>query len=181
MQRGHLAESSGTGAVQNTQNLNPGGGVTGPSPSDRKRLARAMIPPPAARGRLQKNRNGSGTTKRSAPKAITSSPPTKSWGRIPRVPRQCLYSFDTAREILGLTTEYEQLLSAMIVEKKAKVSELTGKRGKEKQLAGLQSDIRFLEVEIERYQQGMALFRSRNLPRVGRWGRAETEETKEEP
>ena len=80
-----------------------------------------------------------------------------------------------------MTTEYEQLLSAMIVEKKAKVSELTGKRGKEKQLAGLQSDIRFLEVEIERYQQGMALFRSRNLPRVGRWGRAETEETKEEP
>jgi hypothetical protein len=80
-----------------------------------------------------------------------------------------------------MTTEYEQLLSSMIADKKAKLVELTGKRGKDKQLAGLRSDIRFLEVEIERYQQGMALFRSKNLPKVGRWGKPETEETKEEP
>jgi hypothetical protein len=69
----------------------------------------------------------------------------------------------------------------MIGEKKAKMAELTGKPGKAKQIAGLQSDIRFLEVEIERYQQGMALFRSKNLPKVGRWGKPETEEHKEEP
>jgi hypothetical protein len=80
-----------------------------------------------------------------------------------------------------LTTEYEQLLSAMIAEKKAKMAELKEKPGKAKQIAGLQSDIRFLEVEIERYQQGMALFRSKNLPKVGRWGKPETEERKEEP
>jgi len=80
-----------------------------------------------------------------------------------------------------LTTEYEQLLAAMITEKKAKMAELKGRSGKEKQMAGLQSDIRFLEVEMERYQQGMALFRSKNLPKVGRWGRPETEEHKEEP
>jgi len=61
------------------------------------------------------------------------------------------------------------------------MAELTGKSGKEKQVVGLQSDIRFLEVEIERYQQGMALFRSKNLPKVGRWGKPETEEHKEEP
>ena len=80
-----------------------------------------------------------------------------------------------------MTTEYEQLLSAMITEKKAKMAELKGRPGKEKRMAGLQSDIRFLEVEIERYQQGMALFRSKNIPKVGRWGRPETEEHKEEP
>ena len=75
-----------------------------------------------------------------------------------------------------MTTEYEQLLSAMVVEKKAKVAELTGKKGKDKELAALSSDIRFLEVEIQRYQQGMSLFRTKNLPKVGRWGRPETQE-----
>ncbi len=78
-----------------------------------------------------------------------------------------------------MTTEYEQLLSAMVSEKKAKVAELTGKKGKDKELAGLASDIRFLEVEIQRYQQGLSIFRSKNLPKVGRWGRPETEEKKE--
>jgi arginine utilization protein RocB len=79
-----------------------------------------------------------------------------------------------------MTTEYEQLLASMIAEKKAKAAELTGKTGKEKELAGLASDIRFLEVEAQRYQQGMALFRSKNLPKVGRWGRPEAEEAREE-
>ncbi len=79
-----------------------------------------------------------------------------------------------------MTTEYEQLLSAMVNEKKAKVAELTGKKGKQKELSGLLSDIRFLEVEIQRYQQGMALFRSKELPKVGRWGKPEIEEKKEE-
>ena len=79
-----------------------------------------------------------------------------------------------------MTTEYEQLLAAMVAEKKAKVAELTGKKGMEKELAALRSDIRFVEVELQRYQQGMALFRSKNLPRVGRWGKPETEESKEE-
>ncbi len=78
-----------------------------------------------------------------------------------------------------MTTEYEQLLSAMVNEKKAKVAELTGKKGKQKELSGLLSDIRFLEVEIQRYQQGMALFRSKELPKVGRWGKPESEEKKE--
>ncbi len=79
-----------------------------------------------------------------------------------------------------MTTEYEQLLSKMVEEKKAKLVELTGKRGKEKESASLMSDIRFLEVELQRYQQGMALFRTKALPKVGRWGKPETEERKEE-
>ena len=80
-----------------------------------------------------------------------------------------------------MTTEYEQLLSGMITERKVKVIRLTGKQGKDKEIAGLMSDIRYLEVELQRYQQGMTLFRTKPLPKVGRWGRPETEEAKEEP
>jgi len=79
-----------------------------------------------------------------------------------------------------MTTEYEQLLSKMVSDRKAKLAEVTGKRGKEKDTAALMSDIRFLEVELQRYQQGMALFRSKDLPKVGRWGKQETQEKKEE-
>ena len=80
-----------------------------------------------------------------------------------------------------MTTEYEQLLATMISDKKAKAAELTGKRGREKELAAVTSDIRFIEVELQRYQQAMSLFRSKDIPRVGRWGQPETEEKKEEP
>lgn len=79
-----------------------------------------------------------------------------------------------------MTTEYEQLLAKMVDDKKAMLAELTGKKGTEKRTASLTSDIRFLEVELQRYQQGMALFRTKSLPKVGRWGKPETEEKKEE-
>ncbi len=79
-----------------------------------------------------------------------------------------------------MTTEYEQLLADMIDKKKARMVELTGKKGKEKEVAALRSDIRYIEVELQRYQQGMGLFRSKGLPKVGRWGKPETEETREE-
>ena len=79
-----------------------------------------------------------------------------------------------------MTTEYEQLLSRMVSERRARLAEVTGKKGKEKESATLMSDIRFLEVELQRYQQGMALFRSKAIPKVGRWGKEETEERKEE-
>jgi hypothetical protein len=79
-----------------------------------------------------------------------------------------------------MTTEYEQLLSRMVSERKAKLAEVTGKRGREKESAALMSDIRFLEVELQRYQQGMALFRTKTIPKVGRWGKEETGEKKEE-
>ncbi|MDG6909757.1 MAG: hypothetical protein JRN08_05260 [Nitrososphaerota archaeon] len=79
-----------------------------------------------------------------------------------------------------MTTEYEQLLAKMVDDKKAMLAELTGKKGTEKRTASLMSDIRFLEVELQRYQQGMALFRTKSLPKVGRWGKPEAEEKKEE-
>jgi len=79
-----------------------------------------------------------------------------------------------------LTTEYERLLAGMVQERRAMMAELRGKKGKEKQLAALTSDVRFLEVELQRYQQGMALFRTREPPKVGRWGKPETEGRKEE-
>ncbi len=68
----------------------------------------------------------------------------------------------------------------MVEEKKAKLAEISGRKGKEKQSAGLMSDVRFLEVELQRYQQGMALFRTKGLPKVGRWGTAEAEGKREE-
>ena len=80
-----------------------------------------------------------------------------------------------------MTTEYEQLLSGMVNEKKAKLAELTGRKGREKEAAALASDIRFIEVELQRDQQGMGLFRTKTLPKVGRWGKPETEEHSEEP
>ena len=43
-----------------------------------------------------------------------------------------------------MTTEYEQLLSKMVDDKKARLAEITGKKGKEKEGAALLSDIRFL-------------------------------------
>ncbi len=79
-----------------------------------------------------------------------------------------------------MTTEYEELLAKMVDDKKAKLAELKGKKGKDKESATVMSDIRFLEVELQRYQQGMALFRTKSLPKVGRWGKPETEGKKEE-
>jgi hypothetical protein len=80
-----------------------------------------------------------------------------------------------------MTTEYEQLLSQMINEKEAKIADMTGKKGKAKEVAALTSDIRFLQVELQRYQQGMALFRTKAVPKVGRWGKPETEGKEAEP
>jgi len=97
-----------------------------------------------------------------------------------RVSGQRLYTFEVTRRRFGVTTEYERLLSGMIDERKAKMAELSGKHGTEKQVASIFSDIKFLEVELQRYQQGMTLFRSSQLPKVGRWGRPEAEEGKEE-
>ena len=79
-----------------------------------------------------------------------------------------------------MVTEYEELLKKMVDDKRARLAELSGKKGSEKESASLMSDIRFLEVELQRYQQGMALFRTKPLPKVGRWGIPETEEKKEE-
>ena len=78
-----------------------------------------------------------------------------------------------------MTTEYEQLLAKMVNEKKVRLAQLTGRHGGEKEIASLSSDIRFLEVELDRYQQSMSLFRTKGIPKVGRWGKAERESSAE--
>ena len=68
----------------------------------------------------------------------------------------------------------------MVEGKKVELAKVSGKKGKEKEAASIMADVRFLEVELQRYQQGMALFRTKGLPKVGRWGMPEAEGNKEE-
>ena len=77
-----------------------------------------------------------------------------------------------------MTTEYEQLLSGMLDEKKAKLEVLKAAKGRvnKRKIEALMSEISYVEVELERYRRGMVLFRSKGLPKVGRWGKPETGE-----
>ena len=75
-----------------------------------------------------------------------------------------------------MSTEYEQLLQRLIDEKKVKLESLKAERGKEKRVEELLSEIRYIELEIERYSEGLNLFRSKHVPKVGRWGKPEEEE-----
>lgn len=77
---------------------------------------------------------------------------------------------------MPLSTEYEQLLQKLIDEKKTKLESIQSQKGKEKQVQDLLSEIRYIELEIERYSEGLSLFRSKNVPKVGRWGKPEEEE-----
>jgi hypothetical protein len=74
-----------------------------------------------------------------------------------------------------LVTEYEQLLTTMLKERREKLEALKAGSGKsKKKIDALMSEIGYVEVELERYQRGMTLFRSKDLPKVGRWGKPET-------
>jgi hypothetical protein len=73
-----------------------------------------------------------------------------------------------------LPTEYEELLASMLTERREKVEALkAGKGDNKKKIDELLSEIGYVEVELERYQRGMTLFRSKDLPKVGRWGKPE--------
>ncbi|HUI00321.1 MAG TPA: hypothetical protein VLU99_02835 [Nitrososphaerales archaeon] len=74
-----------------------------------------------------------------------------------------------------MVTEYEQLLAEMLKERRGKLEALKAK-GKKKDVDALMSEIGFVQAELERYQKGMTLFRTKNLPRVGRWGKPEAGE-----
>lgn len=82
-----------------------------------------------------------------------------------------------------MSTEYEQLLEDMLKERKAKLETLKSERkGKQKEMDGLQSEMGFIEVELSRYRHGLTLFRTKDIPKVGRWGKPEAEgHTAEEP
>ena len=70
-----------------------------------------------------------------------------------------------------MVTEYEQLLSEMLKERREKLEKLRAAKGKnQKKVDVLLSEISFVEGELVRYQRGMTLFRSKGLPKVGRWG-----------
>lgn len=73
-----------------------------------------------------------------------------------------------------LVTEYEQLLGDMLKERREKLEVLrAGKAKNKKKIDALLSEIGFVEGELERYRRGLTLFRSKNLPKVGRWGKPE--------
>jgi hypothetical protein len=81
-----------------------------------------------------------------------------------------------------LVTEYEQLLTGMLTERKEKLEALKAAKGNnKKKIEVLLTEISFVEVELERYRHGMTLFRSKELPRVGRWGRPEPSQHGEAP
>jgi hypothetical protein len=75
-----------------------------------------------------------------------------------------------------LVTEYEELLSGMLKDRREKLELLKATQGKKnkKQIDAVQSEISYIQVELERYQRGLKLFRTKDLPKVGRWGKPET-------
>lgn len=75
-----------------------------------------------------------------------------------------------------MVTEYEQLLSTLLSEKRKELEELKSKGAEKKKIDALLSDMGFVEVELERYRRGLHLFREKNLPKVGRWGKPVTAE-----
>ncbi len=72
-----------------------------------------------------------------------------------------------------MVTEYEQLLEGMLKERRAKLEDLTAKKASKRQIGALKSEIGYIEAELVRYGGGLALFRSKQLPKVGRWGKPE--------
>ncbi len=79
-----------------------------------------------------------------------------------------------------LVTEYEQLLGDMLKERREKLEGLRAAKGKNrKEIDALLSEIGFVQGELDRYQRGLALFRTKGLPRVGRWGKQETGQPEE--
>ena len=74
-----------------------------------------------------------------------------------------------------LSTEYEQLLQKLIEEKRQRLESLR-KEGHDRQAQELLSEIRYIELEMQHYSEGLALFRTKGVPKVGRWGKPEQEE-----
>jgi hypothetical protein len=75
-----------------------------------------------------------------------------------------------------LSTEYEQLLGKLLEEKRALLAKLSSDKRKRKEADDLRAEIRYIELELEHYSQGLRLFRSKGVPKVGRWGKPEQED-----
>jgi hypothetical protein len=73
-----------------------------------------------------------------------------------------------------LVTEYEQLLGEMLKERREKLEALKAGKGKnQRKIDAVLSEIGFVEGELESYRRGLTLFRTKELPKVGRWGKPE--------
>ncbi|MDA4132958.1 MAG: hypothetical protein OK454_07520 [Thaumarchaeota archaeon] len=75
-----------------------------------------------------------------------------------------------------MTTEYEQLLGRILDEKKAKLEKLNSEKGSQKQVEEVLTEIRYVEFEMQHYRNSLKLFRSKSVPKVGRWGKPESGE-----
>ncbi len=75
-----------------------------------------------------------------------------------------------------MSSEYEQLLGKMLEERKTKLAQLSSRKGKEKKAEELRVEMRYIELELEHYQNALKLFRSHSTVKVGRWGKPEVEE-----
>ncbi len=73
-----------------------------------------------------------------------------------------------------MVTEYEQLLGDMLKERKERLEALKAKGSNKKKIDALLTEIGFVQGELDRYKRGLTLFRVKDLPKVGRWGKAET-------
>ena len=80
-----------------------------------------------------------------------------------------------------MVTEYEQLLSGMLKERRDKLEALKAGKADKKKVDALLSEIGYVEEELERYTRGMTLFRTKNLPKVGRWGKPESAQQGQAP
>ena len=77
-----------------------------------------------------------------------------------------------------MATEYESMLQELLDERRARLDGLLNKMGEgdtNEKVREIASEMRFIEVELGRYRQGMAIFRTKNLPKVGRWGKPDTD------
>lgn len=75
-----------------------------------------------------------------------------------------------------MSTEYEQLLGNLLDEKRALLAKLGSGDADQREAERLRAEVRYIELELERYSQGLKLFRSKGVPKVGRWGKPEQEE-----
>ena len=82
--------------------------------------------------------------------------------------------------VISLVTEYEHLLEDMLQERRGRLEALKAEGSKDrKKLDALESEIGYVQTELDRYRRGMTLFRTKSLPRVGRWGKPETSQAGE--
>lgn len=131
-----------------------------------------MIRPAIPNGMLQKKTRGSWSAKNITASNIIIIPATNSCDLTAWLDFVIALYFNDASP-RALTTEYEKLLQSMIEERKAKMIAVEGKDRKKAET--LRKEISFLEMELSRYKQALSLFRTKGVPKVGRWGRPEVE------